>query len=53
MSNTGPTDAKLPLDAQSAVGNTAPGAQDSEVDIPTGSEYVTERRKTKYILETI
>ena len=47
VSNTGPTDAKLPLDAQFAVGNTAPEAQDSEVDIPTGSDYATERRERK------
>lgn len=37
---------KLPLDAQRAVGNTAPKkkAQDSEVNIPTGSLVEEENR---------
>lgn len=33
---------KLPLDAQFAVGNQAPKAQDSDVNIPTGSKNLKE-----------
>lgn len=44
------TDMKLPLDAQFAVENQAPKAQDSDVNIPTGSKNLKEE-DNQWILE--